>query len=781
MIDSPRQAFLKEFKAQPKWLVWRTEKRGKGAPTKVPYSAKGGTGSSTNPETWSSYEEASAVAARYDGLGFAIADGHVLIDLDGCRDPQTGIIEKWARFVVEFLQCPTEISPSGAGLHIYVKSRNARSLKRMFSKAGEKKQGIEIYAGGRYSAITFNHLPGTPLEVPEVDLDPFLKFVAQGDFDPADRRIEASCKRWEQDSRSAYTHTRAPLNLEQWTSTFRVDILKRKPDGTLLIACPGSHGEYDKRDGLAFLKQLPSGALAMGCLHQSCSLSNSNGNRWREFRQMVEGPRIKGDQNQSHAALPASAESRDLIIEQRPEVTELDGPDGLHLTSMGNAERFLRDYREDILWVEGPTINRSGTFYYWGAQRWQADNAQAMRLAKQTVSDLKQLVASAIEAGQKSDVVKALVSFWRSCENDHKVAEILSLARWNLVIKQGEFDANPDLLGVRNGVVDLRTGAFRETLREDRITKHCNAAFDENATCPQWEKFLLETAQDDLALIGYLQQCAGISLTGHVKEHLFFIVVGPGGTGKSTFCEAIKYVWGDYAIGIDPNSLASMKSEGGRARPDIARLPGVRLAFANETRKGLQLDVGLVKALTGDDTVQARHLYQAEFDFKPTHKLWLRTNEEPQFDGADTGMQRRVRKIPFVHKVKESKPEDVNLPEKLRGEASGILNWAIRGLLAYQKHGLTEPAIVQQETAEYIKSLDIMAQFIEEECEAAPSFKQPAGELYQRYRTWIEGRGQKAMGQPRFRTDLQAKGYQHGVETGNARLWRGIRLRANAQ
>lgn len=481
------------------------------------------------------------------------------------------------------------------------------------------------------------------------------------------------------------------------------------------------------------------------------------------------------EQNQQHAQSVACDTDRG------PDVTELDGPDGLHLTSMGNAERFLRDYKRDVLWVEGPTINSSGTFYCWDGQRWQPDNARAMLLAKETVSNLKQLVSCAIEAGQKSDEVKALVNFWRSCENDHKIGEILSLARWNVVIKQSRFDADPDLLGVRNGVVDLRTGTLREASREDHITKQCNAAFDESASCPQWEKFLLETTQNDLELIGYLQQCAGISLTGHTKEHLFFIVVGPGGTGKSTFFETIKYVWGDYAIGIDPNSLAaSMKSEGGRARPDIARLPGVRLAFANETRKGLQLDAGLIKALTGGDTVQARHLYQAEFDFKPTHKLWLRTNEEPQFDGADTGMQRRVKKIPFLHKVTESSREDPNLAEKLRGEASGILSWAICGLLAYHKHGLEEPSVVQQATAAYITSLDIMAQFIDEECEVGPPFKQPAGELYKRYRAWIENRGQKALGQPRFRNELQAKGYRWDKDRYGNKFWHGIQLQADA-
>src|SRR5207248_2401254 len=138
--------------------------------------------------------------------------------------------------------------------------------------------------------------------------------------------------------------------------------------------------------------------------------------------------------------------------------------------------------KDDVLWVQGATRNSAGAFYCWDGLRWQADNARAVLLAKETVSNLGQLVAIAAGNNAKSDVVKVLVSFWRGCENDHKVEEILSLARWDLVIKQGQFDADPDLLGVRNGVIDLRSGARRDATREDYITKQVNVLFDETAT-----------------------------------------------------------------------------------------------------------------------------------------------------------------------------------------------------------------------------------------------------------------------------------------------------------
>src|SRR5208282_6888215 len=182
-LDVNAADFLAEFKAQPNWMLWRHETRN-GRRTKVPYAAIGGAGKTNDSTTWTTYEAALASLGHkrsYDGLGFVVTGGNVLIDLDGCRDPTTESIEPWAAEIVSLLNAPTEISVSGRGLHVYVKSHDVRSLRRMFG-TGEQKRAIEIYAGGRYAAITFNQLRGTPSELPTRNLDVFIAQVQRGDF-----------------------------------------------------------------------------------------------------------------------------------------------------------------------------------------------------------------------------------------------------------------------------------------------------------------------------------------------------------------------------------------------------------------------------------------------------------------------------------------------------------------------------------------------------------------------------------------------------------------------
>jgi putative DNA primase/helicase len=137
-----------ELRRRPQWIVWKLEERD-GEPTKIPYIAGGvGRAKSTDMLTWRSFEEAvqALESGRYDGVGFVFCSGDPFcgVDLDKCRDPETGELEEWAAEIVEAFGGYAEVSPSGTGVHIIVRG-----------KAPNKKRGrVEAYSSERYFTMT---------------------------------------------------------------------------------------------------------------------------------------------------------------------------------------------------------------------------------------------------------------------------------------------------------------------------------------------------------------------------------------------------------------------------------------------------------------------------------------------------------------------------------------------------------------------------------------------------------------------------------------------------
>jgi putative DNA primase/helicase len=148
---------------RPQWVCWRLETRD-GKPTKVPYTP--GTerrASSTDLMTWTTFEEAFAAYEAgeppYDGIGFVFcnADRFVGIDLDKCRDPESGEVVPWAQNIITRVQEGyVEASPSGTGIHIIVEGTTpgGRARKKVRSKTGEVVGEIEMYGHGRFFTIT---------------------------------------------------------------------------------------------------------------------------------------------------------------------------------------------------------------------------------------------------------------------------------------------------------------------------------------------------------------------------------------------------------------------------------------------------------------------------------------------------------------------------------------------------------------------------------------------------------------------------------------------------
>jgi putative DNA primase/helicase len=142
-----------EMRRRPQWVVWKLEKRDNNPkPTKVPYIAGGvGRASSTDLMTWRTFEDAVQAfeGGRYDGLGFMFcsADPFVGVDLDGCRDPETGAIEDWAQEVIDGFTNVVllEVSPSGCGVHLITKGT---------CKDGINTKDVEVYGQDRYFTVT---------------------------------------------------------------------------------------------------------------------------------------------------------------------------------------------------------------------------------------------------------------------------------------------------------------------------------------------------------------------------------------------------------------------------------------------------------------------------------------------------------------------------------------------------------------------------------------------------------------------------------------------------
>ncbi len=140
-----------EMRQRPQWVMWKLEKRN-GKPTKAPYIAGGvGRASSTDLMTWRTFEAAvqALKSGRYDGVGFVFcsADPFVGVDLDGCRDPETGEIAEWAQEIIDSFTDVVllEASPSGRGVHI---------ITRGTCRDGINTKAVEVYGQDRYFTVT---------------------------------------------------------------------------------------------------------------------------------------------------------------------------------------------------------------------------------------------------------------------------------------------------------------------------------------------------------------------------------------------------------------------------------------------------------------------------------------------------------------------------------------------------------------------------------------------------------------------------------------------------
>jgi putative DNA primase/helicase len=307
-----------------------------------------------------------------------------------------------------------------------------------------------------------------------------------------------------------------------------------------------------------------------------------------------------------------------------------------------------------------------------------------------------------------------------------------------------EFDKNPYVFNCQNGTLNLSSGAFAPHSPDDLLTKMSGVRYDPDARCERWETFIDEVMSGDRDKARFLQKALGYALTGDTALECMFILFGPTTrNGKGTCMETYLEMMGDYGVSTRPETIGIRTGNNGSTpTEDIARLAGARFANVSEPDRKLVLNASLVKSMVGNDTLNARNLYENSFDFKPQFKLFVNCNHLPTVTDTTVFSSGRIKIIPFDRHFEEHE-QDLSLKAFLRNpeNLSGVFNWCVEGCRLMRETGLEMPQSVKDATAQYAHVSDKTKLFIEDVLDIDMKYETPTAEVYAKYRDWCQENG----------------------------------------
>lgn len=466
-------------------------------------------------------------------------------------------------------------------------------------------------------------------------------------------------------------------------------------------------------------------------------------------------------------------------LSPEPELPIIIDYDSSHYTDEGNATRFVALHKKNVRYVQAWE-----RWMVWDGVVWKRRKSKQMTEYVREMTKRMREDAKAINDIKKSN---NLTDFAAKTESYAKMIACINIAENDPTIAATpeDFDHDDMLLNVLNGTVDLYTGELLPHQRDKLISMIAPITYDENATAPEFEKFINTVLAMNPNLIIYLQRFFGSCLSGEVREKHLNIFHGKMDAGKTTLTELIADLLGDYADSIP---IASLLSERKNSIPnDIAKLHNKRFVYSVEPEFGDSLSESTVKRLTGRDSIDARFLNQEWFRFKPKFKLVVACNNPPAIKhGGDAATWNRLKGLRFNVSIPKEK-QDQLLPVKLREEAPGILNWLIAGCLAWQHEGVTNPEEIKIATSEYKEEQDKYSEFFNACCIEFPKEEEkkygvtPSNLIYNTYKLWCEVNDLYPLAQNRFGNYLtNVRGYEakdsRDDDNRKYRGYRGVRI-----
>lgn len=755
-------AIPQELKGYKNWVCWQAypDPKSHSGISKKPVNPKtGGLAQSNNPDTWSDFETAVRESAKYSGIGFMFSNSPFFgVDLDDMpndiQDYQNGGADNIISEFVNTLQSYTEFSQSKTGVHIICKGTLPEGRRKAKNDSG----GFEMYENGRFFVVTGNYCSeyGYINDCTESVKPLHSKYLGKAAEPKPNKNITVNLNSVDDIVRAACSAKNGSLFKALYSGDF---------------SAYSSQSEAD----MAFCNMLAfwcgCDAEKMDAIFRQSGLMRDKWDRKQSGTTYGVITLQKAITGCSQTYNPKKQNDYSISIGNGKVIQTVDEEKMRAYTfdDMGNAERFVDLFGENVRYCY-----TEKKWYFYNSMRWSVDNLGViLRMADKCVEAMKAEAKLYLQADEESggDMAKAFEKHMKSSRSNKSKKAMLNEIEHHLPILPIQMDRYKMALNTPSGIINLKNGDVKAHNPEYYFTKITSVDCAEAADCPRWLAFLDDIFADDKDLIRYIQKAVGYSLTGSTAEQCAFFLYGTGRNGKSTFIDVIRDVFGDYAANIQPETIMVKSSQSNAINSDIARLKGARLVTSVEPNEGVRLNEGLLKQLTGNDTVTARKLYSEEFEFKPEFKLWMATNHKPIIRGTDTGIWRRIHMIPFNVQIPEDKV-DKNLTHKLKAEMTAIFKWCIDGCLMWQREGLQMPAAVLKSVREYRREMDVISAFIEDKCTLEGTVQ--ASMLYAAYASWADSNNEYCMSNTKFSTEL-AKRFEK-IKGRNYKYFSGISL-----
>ena len=373
-------------------------------------------------------------------------------------------------------------------------------------------------------------------------------------------------------------------------------------------------------------------------------------------------------------------------------------------------------------------------WYYFNQIRWVREN-KSYNLRKLMINEVFSRVENyrklLIREGASEELVKNYHTILKILGSGHKL-NCLELEFYNSNFYK-IIDQNKDIIGFENGIYDLLKMEFRKGEPSDYVslsTGYEYKKYNPNDTEYRDLMSLISKILPNEETRHFTLKSLASCLDGHVRDENFYIWSGKsatGGNGKTTLLDLLLKALGEYACTAPVSLVTGKRESANSANSALASIINKRAVIMQEPEANEMIQAGVMKSLTGGDTISTRELNSSQMEFKPNAKLFLATNRVPAMSDSDGGTIRRLKLTEFISRFVDNPNPDPNpqngiyefkidkdLKSKLENYKSVFMSILLDYYKIYRQEGIKPPPSVVAVTKKYENDNNIIKDFIDE-------------------------------------------------------------------